>query len=273
MSALIRSIPETLSTQDRGLAYGDGLFETIAVRNNIPCFWADHMQRLAEGCERLGFPLPDLTVIEKKAIALCEESEDRPAVLKIILTRGLGGRGYRAPENPDPWYGMSLYHAPEYPQARYSEGIRACVCETRLASSPSLAGIKHLNRLEQVLARQEFGDECQEGLMLDGMGRVIEGTMSNLFLLCDDALLTPEINDCGVNGVTRRRLLEWARQQGIECRVSQEVSLEQVFSADALFVCNSVIGLWPVRQLEDKTYPVKHELLQRLMNRFPALCD
>jgi 4-amino-4-deoxychorismate lyase len=273
VSGLIRSIPETLSTQDRGLAYGDGLFETFAVRNNAPCFWAEHMQRLAEGCNRLGIPVPDPDALGREAAALCAESEGNPAVLKIILSRGQGGRGYRAPEEPRPWYGMSLYHAPEYPQAFYSEGVGACVCETRLSSNPTLAGIKHLNRLEQVLARKEFGDEYQEGLMLDGKGRVIEGTMSNLFLVIDDVLVTPEINECGVNGVTRRRLIEWARQQRIECRLSQGLLLEEVLSANALFVCNSVIGLWPIRQLEDKTYSVKHGMLRRLMNEFPALCD
>jgi 4-amino-4-deoxychorismate lyase len=148
MSGLIRAVPESLSALDRGLAYGDGLFETLTVRNNIPCFWDEHMQRLIEGCSRLGIPCPDLSELKAGAEALCMDSEGKDAVLKLIVTRGQGGRGYRAPSDIKPWIGMSLHHAPEYPSSYAKDGIRACICKTRLGTNPSLAGIKHLNRLE-----------------------------------------------------------------------------------------------------------------------------
>jgi 4-amino-4-deoxychorismate lyase len=155
----------------------------------------------------------------------------------------------------------------------YSEGIHACICNIRLGSNPALAGIKHLNRLEQVLARNELDDGCQEGLMLDGEGRVVEGTMSNIFLISDGALITPAIESSGVRGVARDRLIRWAKQHGVDCQEKTELGLEQVFSANALLVCNSVIGVWPVQQLEHVTYPLDNELLVKIMNRFPAICD
>jgi len=272
MSGLIRAVPESLSALDRGLAYGDGLFETLAVRNNTPCFWDEHMQRLTEGCSRLGIPCPDLSELKAGAEALCINSEGKAAVLKLIVTRGQGGRGYRFPDDAKPWIGMSLYHAPDYPSSYSSDGIRACICKTRLSTNPSLAGIKHLNRLEQVLARNEFGDDCQEGIMLDGTSSVIEGTMSNLFMISGQELITPEVDHCGVAGITRNRLIEWAGAEGIACQVTKTLGLEKLFAADALFVCNSVIGIWPVRQLENVTFSVKNKLLRQIKNGFPALC-
>lgn len=272
MSGLIRAIPETLSSLDRGLAYGDGLFETLAVRNNIPCFWNEHMQRLTEGCSRLGIPCPELSELKAGAEALCLDSEGRAAVLKLIVTRGQGGRGYRVAEDARPWVGMSLHHAPDYPSSYSSDGIRACICKTRLGTNPSLAGIKHLNRLEQVLARNEFGDDCQEGIMLDGTSSVIEGTMSNLFMISGQELITPGVDHCGVSGITRNRLIEWADVEGIGCHVTNTLGLEQLFAADALLVCNSVIGIWPVRQLENVKFSVNNELLRQIKNGFPALC-
>ena len=205
-TTLINGVAATcIDAHDRGFHYGDGLFETFAVSNGEPAMWDMHMQRLLLGCQRLGFPAPDPTLLRSEALSLCAVP-DAPArgVLKIIITRGGGGRGYRAP-SPSAVLAtggvtrmLALYPWPDYPAAFWSEGVAVRVCATRLGCNPALAGIKHLNRLEQVLARNEWDDaSVAEGLMLDPQGSVIEGTMTNLFVVRNGQLLTPDVSQCG----------------------------------------------------------------------------
>ncbi len=271
MNQGVNAVPELVSSLDRGLAYGDGLFETIAIREGRPCLWKEHMQRLIKGCQRLQIPEPDLQQLEKQALELSANQDE--AVLKLILTRGTGGRGYRVASMPEPWHGFSLHPGPSYPDSYRTEGVRVRVCQTRLGRNPVLAGIKHLNRLEQVLARNEWKDEYQEGLMLDTESHVIEGTMSNLFLITCDGLLTADLSQCGIEGVIRQRILAWAGEQCIACEQRPGISLEDVFAAKALFVCNSIIGVWPVRQLEEMNYSLDNAILHRLLKDDPLLCD
>jgi len=143
----------------------------------------------------------------------------------------------------------------------------------RLGRNPELAGIKHLNRLEQVLARNEWTDDFQEGLMLDTESNVIEGTMSNLFLINQSGLLTADLSQCGIEGVIRQRIMAWAYQNDIPCSLNKHLRLEDVFAADALFICNSVIGIWPVKQLENMTYALDNALMQRLLKDEVLTCD
>jgi 4-amino-4-deoxychorismate lyase len=267
----VNAVPEVVSSLDRGLAYGDGLFETIAIREGRPCLWKEHMERLLEGCQRLQIPEPDLQQLEEEALVQCANQD--VAVLKLILTRGTGGRGYRAASRPKPWHGFSLHPKPSYPESYRTEGVKVRVCQTRLGRNPVLAGIKHLNRLEQVLARNEWKDEYQEGLMLDTESHVIEGTMSNLFLITRDGLLTADLSQCGIEGVIRQRILAWAGQRGIACKQRPGIGLEDVFAAEALFVCNSIIGIWPVRQLEEMIYSLDNAILHQLLKDDILLCD
>jgi 4-amino-4-deoxychorismate lyase len=188
-------IKELFPATDRGLHYGDGLFETIAVINGRPTLWQAHMERLQCGCELLGIPLPDLQQLHEEASSLCS-SEER-VVLKLMITRGSGGRGYRPPQDVLSQRILFRYPWPDSPDL--SHGIQLRVCQTPLACNPALAGIKHLNRLEQVLARAEWDDPAiHEGLMCDLDGRVKEGTMSNLFWVEDSQLFTPDLSRCGV---------------------------------------------------------------------------
>lgn len=260
-----------ISALDRGLAYGDGLFETYRVKNGRPCLWKDHAERLLRGCQRLRIPEPDIDALEQEALTVCADSDE--AILKLILTRGAGGRGYRAPLDPRPWHGFSLHPRPDYPEFIHSEGIKLRVCDMRLGRNSELAGIKHLNRLEQVLARNEWTDDFQEGLMLDTESNVIEGTMSNLFLITQSGLLTADLSQCGIEGVIRQRIMAWAYQNDIPCSLNKHLRLEDVFAADALFICNSVIGIWPVKQLENMTYALDNELMQRLLKDGTLTCD
>lgn len=245
-----------LPADDRGLQYGDGLFETFAVKDGRICLLDLHLQRLAEGCRRLGLGMPPQDAIRTELQAMAGGAVR--AVLKLILTRGSGGRGYRLPADAVARRVLSRYPWPDYPAAWGEEGVRVRICDTRLAIQPRLAGMKHLNRLEQVLARAEWNDVggYQEGLMLDTEGRVIEGTMSNVFASPGEGvLLTPELSRCGVAGVMRRHVLEQAAKSGVTTR-EVPFTLDELLRAREIFLCNSVMGVWPVARLAGKDFPV-----------------
>ena len=253
---------------DRGFQYGDGLFETIEVLNGIPVFLNQHFQRLSKGCEKLLIPMPDIDIIRKEAFQLAQSSVSKQAVLKLIVTRGSGGRGYRQPETIHPTRLFSLHPYPGYPESFKQQGINLRFCNTRLGINPALSGIKHLNRLEQVMARSEWNSpEIQEGLMLDINGNVIEGTMSNIFLVKENSLYTPVIEQCGVEGVLRNIVIAEARKNQMQV-VEKTLSKEDVKSADEVFVTNSIVGIWPVKQLEKKKYllgPITKRMQQLLL--------
>ncbi len=255
----------TISAQDRGLLYGDGLFETLAVRNGAPLRWERHLQRLMLGCERLQIPCPDVTTLTVEAQKLCKGQER--AVLKLIVTRGVGGRGYRAPSQPQATRILALHPWPDYPPEHARDGVRVRLCSTRLAQQPLLAGIKHLNRLEQVLARAEWhAEDIAEGLLFDHDDHVIEATMSNLFMVRDGRLFTPDLSDCGVAGIMRAMIIEIAASLGVSCNVGPIMRAE-LFDATELMLCNSLIGLWPVRQLDERQLapgPLTRRLQQAL---------
>jgi 4-amino-4-deoxychorismate lyase len=250
---LINGTPrETLPVGDRGLAYGDGLFETVAVRDGRLLLWSEHLDRLRAGCARLGIPPPDRTALTREAESLC--GQPGRAVLRITLTRGGGGRGYRPDPDAMPTRIVARHPWPDTPDDRRSDGVAVRLCNTRLAVQPALAGIKHLNRLEQVLARAEWDDPAvAEGLVLDMRGNVIEGTMSNMFLVHNGRLITPQLSECGVAGIMRARLIQGAESIGLPVEITQ-VSLERVRAAEEIFLTNSVIGIWPVRKIDDHDY-------------------
>lgn len=240
----------TLPVADRGLQYGDGVFETIAVLDGRPCLWERHLARLREGCDRLGLPAPDPGVLAAEAQSLAAGCAR--AVLKVIVTRGDGGRGYRPPSPAVSRRILALAPWPAYPDAWRTEGVRVRWCATRLGHQPRLAGIKHLNRLEQVLARAEWDDpEVPEGLMLDLDGHVVSGTQSNLVVLRRGTALTPPLDRCGIAGVVRALALETLRAAGIAVREAR-LTREEVNDADALFLTSALIGCWPVRELDGR---------------------
>jgi 4-amino-4-deoxychorismate lyase len=247
--ALVNGLETNLvSINDRGLLYGDGLFETVLVHAAGPCLWRQHLDRLEQGAQRLAIPSPPRDLILGECARLA--STEAPWVLKILLTRGGGGRGYLAPARPEPTRILMRYPAPDYPPAWQEHGVALRFCQTRLGENPRLAGIKHLNRLEQVLARGEWTDpQIAEGLMCDGRGRLIGGTMSNLFLVAGDVLVTPAINSCGIAGTVRSRVMEIAAEEGLQVREA-DIQRSDLEKADAAFLTNALIGVWPVRQFE-----------------------
>lgn len=256
-----------VDVDDRGLAYGDGLFETIAVRQGEPLLCDAHLHRLLDGCRRLSWRrIPDASALRGEIGSLAQGHAR--AVVKVIVTRGSAGRGYR-PGEGEPTRIVSAWSWPEYVDKYRDEGIAMCTCRQRLSRSSRLAGLKHLNRLEQVLARDEWVDEYQEGLMSDEDGDVIEGTMSNLFMVRDSCLLTPPLHQNGVAGVMRDAVIACA--PGLNLRVEeQRMGRADLAGADELFITNSIIGVWPVRALDGAAYrpgPVARTILEELMRR------
>ena len=255
---------ERLPVHDRALAYGDGLFETIKVVAGQPELLDRHLNRLEVGCQRLAIDC-DLERIREQLSAFSAELKN--GVVKLIVSRGEGARGYAPPDPSRPRIVFTGSPLPDYPTEHARQGIRLYPCATRLAEQPILAGLKHLNRLEQVLARAEWRDPAfAEGLMRDLSGRVVEGVFSNLFIVEPGKLITPSLDRCGVAGVMREEVLERARQAGVSIQI-RDVSLGQLLGADEVFVCNSLYGIWPVRQLETSVWPVGPvtRKLQRLL--------
>lgn len=243
-----------VGSDDRGLLYGDGLFETLCVREGRIRLLERHLQRLESSCERLGIALPPIDALRAELLSAAQTQGD--GILKLIVTRGAGGRGYRPAPAMQPTLRLTRHALPEYPAAWRQDGIQVRWCETRLGRNPALAGMKHLNRLEQVLARREWDDPAiVEGLMRDSEGNVVEGTMSNLFCVIAGELLTPRLDACGVAGVMRAWLLDTAAARGIQVRET-DLSPAAVEAADELLVCNSVVGIWPVAGLANTRFPV-----------------
>lgn len=260
---------EHIHILDRGLQYGDGLFETLRVEDGQVPLWPYHWRRLQKGCERLGIPHPEQGVLEHEINSLLATAKQ--AVLKLILTRGQAGRGYAAPVACHPSRILMLSDRPDYAVDCWQSGIRVYACQTRLGLNPALAGIKHLNRLEQVMARNEWQDPAyQEGLLQDMEGHVIEGTMSNIFWISNKQLYTPDLSRCGVEGVMREIVMELAQASSISINIDLWPESE-LFDAEEIFITNSLIGIWPVSYILNKTFaagPVTQQLQSMLQAKY-----
>ncbi|MDC7707691.1 aminodeoxychorismate lyase [Vogesella indigofera] len=243
---------DSISAGDRGLAYGDGIYRTLEARHGTPLLWHWQWQRLAADCAALRLPCPDEALLLREIASVAAKLER--AVVKIVLTRGTGQRGYAIPAACTPTRIVSASAWGGYPAERAAQGITARWCDTRLAIQPRLAGIKHLNRLENVLARSEWTDPAiAEGLMLDMEGTVVEGTMSNLFIVHAGELITPPLDRCGVSGAMRACVIDTAANLGLHVR-EVRLSPGEVLAADEAFVCNSLAGIWPLRQLAERQW-------------------
>lgn len=244
---------DQVSVADRGFQYGDGLFETLAVVHGTPLLWTGHIQRLHEGCKRLRLDMPDAIQLQEE-VARAAGAAER-AVVKITLTHGPAGRGYaRVPWGP-PTRVVSARHWPKHPLHYARDGVAVRWCRTTVPHGGALAGIKHLNRLPQIMARAEWETDCAEGIMCDDAGFVIEGTMSNVFAVFGNTLVTPDLSQSGVAGVMRAQVLHAAPSCGLTCRVDR-LSPAVLESADELFLTNSLIGVWPVRTLATRSYTI-----------------
>lgn len=256
----------TTLAEGRGLAYGDGLFETMRARGGALPWWPAHRARLLAGAARLGIVPPSPDALDREVGAFAARHPE--AAIKLILTRGSGGRGY-AP-SPDAAPAWLLQAAPLPPPMR-AGGLVLRWCRTPLAIQPALAGLKHCNRLEQVLARAEWRDAgIDEGLMRDTDGRVVCATAANLFVFRDGRWSTPPVDRCGVAGVCRGRLV------GALDAGEATLSVEAVESADALLLCNALRGILPVARLGARTWaphPAVAEAQRLLAAAHPAFAS
>lgn len=240
-----------LDPSDRGLAYGDGVFRTLRTRDGKPMWWDDHYAKLAADCAALALDCPDEMPLHDD---VCRAAENGEGVVKIVVTRGPAGRGYAPPEPAATTRIVMSAALPAYAAAGVPVSIAARWCELRLGHQPALAGIKHLNRLENVLARAEWRDPAiVEGLLRDADDHVIGGVMSNLFVVHEGALRTPDLSLCGVAGVARTRVMRAAERLGIPVHV-EHLSSAAILAAEEVMVCNSVMGLRRIARLGDRNW-------------------
>jgi 4-amino-4-deoxychorismate lyase len=240
------SVSAAVDARDRGLAYGDGVFRTLRVRGGRPETWPLHYAKLAQDCHALQIACPEKALLENELFLALGTEQD--CIAKIIVTRGAGKRGYAIDGTESSTRIVQTSPLPAFPARYEEEGVRVHLCETRLCSQPRLAGVKHLNRLENVLARMEWNDPgIAEGLLFDHDGNLIEGTMTNVLLRTGTKLFTPDLSRCGVAGVTRDRIIAAAGSMGLSATV-RNISLGMVQAAEEVLLCNSVIGVWHVRE-------------------------
>lgn len=278
-----------LGAADRGFNYGDGVFRTVRVSGGRVLAWSRHARKLVSDLARIGLGGLDLGRLEADLAQLAMRHPG--CIARITVTAGASARGYRRSRGAALTTVVRATTLPQWPADRSRAGIALHLCRLRLADQPALAGVKHLNRLEQVLARAEWDenpadiavdrpdapsdarpDDCQaavapaEGLTLDGTGHAICGTMSNLFIVEGGRLATPDLSRCGVEGVQRGRIIDWARTRGVALSV-EPLPLARVRAADSLVVCNSVIGAWWVARFSGRRFarPAWQDELERAL--------
>lgn len=247
---------EVVPIDDRGFQYGDGLFETIAIRSGRPRLWQFHIERLAAGCEKLGIRMPAEQNLREQLDTALDGSDAGAGsgTIKIILSAGTGPRGYARGAGLEPRIFIGVFPSNVLLSSAYEEGVDVMVCDTRLAGPSVLAGLKTLNRLEQVFGRTEcVAANAFEGLMVDAEERVICGTMSNVFIVSDHTLITPALTRCGVAGVMRRLVLE-SFAASDKAVVVRDVALAELRQSDEVFLSNSQFGVVPVRRCEDRQW-------------------
>ena len=242
-----------IAPDDRGLAYGESLFETMRAHRGAVPWWDAHMARLQSGAERLAMLLPEVARMHAEALELLDGAD---GVLKLQLTRGGGVRGYAPALEAPPFWMLSVHALPAQVDA-----ADVIWCQTRLAAQPLLAGLKHSNRLEQVLAATEVrAAGAVEGLMCNASGDVIAATSANVFALIDGQWCTSRLDDCGVAGVMRGWVLT---QRDAKVAMLKPCDIEQ---ADAVFLCNAVRGILPVRRLGTQRWPRMHPEIRALQS-------
>jgi 4-amino-4-deoxychorismate lyase len=262
-------LDDKITITDRGLHYGDGLFETMLYRAQTIEFLEAHLARLIDGARRLNIEFVQQKQLRDELTRICQHLAEDDAIIKVIITRGSGGRGYLAMSGIEPSRIISTHALPDYPSANSNTGVKLRFCNHTLSENAKLAGIKHLNRLDQVIARSEWHDpSIAEGLMLDSSGNVIEGTMSNIFTVKSGQILTPKLDKSGVAGVMRGQIIQFSLGLNIPV-LETSINVDDLMSSEEVFICNSIIGIWPVLNIGNMTYSIGHttQCLQSVLDR------
>lgn len=241
----VNGLPQThISLGDRSFQYGDGCFTTIKTKKGELEHWQAHVERMEACLKTLHIPSPDWSQVfdwVMKAVL-----NDELAGVKIHISRGTGGRGYSPSGIEGPVVTISNFAFPSHYSSWQENGVPLGVCETRLGIQPLLAGHKHNNRIEQVLAKAEIeGTEFTDAVTLNVQNHVIETTMANLFWVKDKKVYTPDLSLSGVAGVMRRKVLEFLQTNGYPVQVAT-FELSDLLNADEVLMCNSLLGVAPV---------------------------
>ncbi|MGB5446771.1 MAG: aminodeoxychorismate lyase [Psychromonas sp.] len=245
----------TIAANDRGLAYGDGLFSTIKVEHGVAQLWDYHLQRLQSGAQKLFFPEVDWSTLSDELNCQAKRlAGQQYAVIKVILTRGSGGRGYSAQGCHAPQRILSVHAYPDFYQQWQREGIKVIQCQQQLAINRELAGLKTLNRLEQVLIKHELESQrAVEGIVCDNDGYVIEACSANIFIYMNNQWVTPKLDGCGVLGVKRRQIIELSALAG-QPVTEMQITTNDLLNAQAVFLCNALMGIVPVLAYQSHCY-------------------
>lgn len=244
----------------RGLHYGDGIFRTCLIYTSQVHDIEGQLHKASADASVLGLVVDD-AALRREAAALAEGMTR--GVLKILLLRRGGERGYRSAGQAADRL-LCRYPLPVLPAAAATRGVRVARSAQRLAAQPTLAGIKHLNRLEQVLASRQWPAGADEVLLADAEGRPVAGTRTNLFWISGGALRTPRLDACGVAGYMRDKVLAAAAALAIPSEVAPG-SWDELEAADEVFLSNSLVGLWPVAALEARRWAAPGPVTRRLM--------
>ena len=274
ISLINGKLSNSVSVLDRGLSYGDGLFETMSycyVKKKLAVeFWERHLKRLRESCliTKIKFPSNKLLLSYKKKIL--HESLIRgmqSGILKIIITRGIGGRGYKYDKSIKPTIIFLSFPRNQIKKKLYENGVEVRFCKSSIFSNASLAGLKHLNRMDSVLARAEWDKENYfEGVMVDDSQNIIDGTMTNIFFSKDNILYTPCVKKSGINGIMRQVIIDKSKLFFDKiCEV--EIKKESFIKFDEMFITNSVIKILPVKALRSKKFKIS-DSTKRLIELF-----
>jgi 4-amino-4-deoxychorismate lyase len=255
----------SVPVDDRGLLYGDGLFETILVRGGTARFLAAHLARLARGCARLGISCDDTAMRGDVDTALARAPT--LAILKIVITRGSAPRRGYAPQPGAARRVVTLW--PTADAAELGAGVTLGVAQTRASTQPALAGLKHLNRLDSVLAAAEIATGDFDALMFDVADRLVSGSSCNVFLARDGRLATPKLDSAGVCGVLRGVVLREAPKLGLIVQ-ERAITWDDLATADELFVTNARVGVVPVTRVGEHAFR-SFELARRLRGHIEAL--
>ena len=243
-----------ISIADRSFQYGDGCFTTMLTQKDRIVHWIAHMERMNSCLDVLHIPRPDWEQVEEW-LEQVNTGEDKGG-LKLLITRGEGGRGYSPSQVGKPNIVISRFEFPLHYHNWVQVGIELGVCQTPLGHNPLLAGHKHNNRLEQVLLKSEMERQAKvDGIAFDIDGYVIETTMANIFWFTDNTLYTPLLDRAGVNGVIRRKILEWALKENITVHTDR-FRLDALLCAEEIFICNSILGVAPVHTIESNSYKI-----------------
>ena len=265
---------DQISVYDRGLSYGDGFFETMFWKNvpkinkNKVEFWDRHIKRIKKSCILLDIKLPEDEVLfqyKEKILSKAQENNYDSGILKIIITRGVGGRGYKYEKDMTPSIIFLVSPRPTLTKVIFKNGVKVIFCKKCITRNENLSGFKHLNRLDSVLSRSEWNDpEIFEGIFIDKKKNIIEGTMTNIFMLKKNIIYTPSINNCGIKGIMRQVIIEKCKKlfRGV---IIKKISKKELLSSESIFLTNSILKILPVKRIENLEFEINKKI-KRIIN-------